>query len=37
MDGVDGVMLSAPMFYPYFTYSGLLEFLCDAGSSNILI
>ena len=31
MDGVDGIMLSTPIFYPYFTYTGLLEFLCDAG------
>ena len=31
IDGVDGIMLSTPIFYPYFTYSGLLEFLCDAG------
>jgi len=33
MEGVDGIMLSTPMFYPYFTYTGLLQFLCDAGEA----
>ncbi|KAL5247722.1 hypothetical protein ACHWQZ_G019566 [Mnemiopsis leidyi] len=32
-EGVDGIMLSSPMFYPYYTYSGMLEFLCDAGKA----
>ena len=31
LEGVDAVMLSAPMFFPYHTYQGLLSFLTDTG------
>ena len=34
MEEVDCIMLSAPLFYPYYNYTNFVNFLVDAGDAN---